>query len=225
MGAQIATNSCKEANAMQAEAASCSRRRINGVSWIAFVVTAAALIFLNLDGYHNEYPRLDSFGSEPPTINWTHGWPLRAFGRSSIYIPSAGISAPTPRVIRGNNYAISSRWPFDGVPIAYVYPLALAADVLLFVTLCAGTLWSASRMGNKLQLRLRFNLKLLFALVTVVAVVLAFQVPAKLPRQFLQYTAEIICGFALLVVVCKGARTVVECLRAKFNAKPVLHCD
>src|SRR5262245_26174493 len=92
-----------------------SNRYDIGLSSLAALVVAGALVFLNLDGYHNEFPILDSFDDEPPAINWTHGWPLRCVVRSSIYATAQGISAPTPTSMAGTvgkEIGVSSRWPF-----------------------------------------------------------------------------------------------------------------
>ena len=52
-------------------------------------IVAGALLFANADGYHNEWtlhPNASGrFFAEPPTINWTHGWPVCFVIRHGIY--------------------------------------------------------------------------------------------------------------------------------------------
>ncbi len=172
------------------------------VSCFAGLIISGPLIFLNLDGYHIGLPWLKDFNEEPPNINWTHGWPWRFMGRSSIYSTASGISAPTPASIAGtvgNEIGITSRWPFDEAPISYFVWRAMLADVAFLIVLTVGTVFAVRRFAG--HLRVHFGMRSLLIVMTAVAGVLAFQLPSRVPRQVPEVAAMLLIAIAILLII------------------------
>src|SRR5262245_1803899 len=77
---------------------------------VALVLTAAALLLENLDGYHNHFG--GDYSEEPPVINWAHGWPANCLVRTSI-LARTGLKPGIRIVPAGTVESYTSRWPFD----------------------------------------------------------------------------------------------------------------
>jgi hypothetical protein len=164
----------------------------------------ASLTFLNLDGYQNEPFGPRNFYSEPPDINWTHGWPYVCMGRLSL---SAG-----PLMMKVVQPSITSRWPFEGTPATYFYAKPLIADILIGVVSVTTTLWSFSYLGRRWSLH-RFSLKFLFVLITAIAVAFALWRPDFASR-FVQYRIAItILAAAAVVAIVASIHVVGDRLR------------
>ena len=106
---------------------------------VGAVVMLLALAFLNLDGYHTHlYTPWGSgdFFAEPPTINWTHGWPCCFMIRSGIYSVAAGKGV---RVVSFfGESGVYSRWPTDNAPVSRFGVPPLLLDVAVGLVLVLG---------------------------------------------------------------------------------------
>ena len=120
-------------------------------------------------------------------------------GRPSVFAKSAGIASPIPASLVGSDMGLTSRWPFDSVPVSYFRPYKLVVDVLLLIALVLGTAHGTYCLFGKAAIRMHFGLRFLFGLMTLVAVLLVFVLPAALPRQVIQHVAESIIALSIAV--------------------------
>jgi hypothetical protein len=181
---------------------------------LATLIVAATFLFLSLDGYHNGivvgWNGSLNFYGEPPFINWAHGWPCHFLVRRSIYDRTVGKGPPNPRSMPTEQLGYYSRWPFDEAPITLFRALPLAIDAAVFAFLLAGTWLGAAELSRLFPLRFRFSVKSLLALTTLVAVVLALQLPSRLPRYAFQYAAFVVIAVSAAVAIGGYAASVVR---------------
>jgi len=155
---------------------------------VAVVLTCAALLLENLDGYHNDFG--GNYRGEPPIINWTHGWPFIAVVRSSISRGS----------IRNKPLDYTSRWPIDDASVSRVYFVRLVIDLAIAFALVVGAGWAAQVWAMRMPVPNQFGLKTAFALLTLSAVITVVAMPlSRLEslRFILHYSALTIIAFAL----------------------------
>ena len=181
--------------------------RALGWHWLAAATVVAALLFLNLDGYHLGYvitfQGRGDFHAEPPSINWCHGWPFTFMIRRSI-------EGPMPD---GSDIEFS-RWPVDGAPISRFHFAPLLLDVAIFLLLVAGVWFGGRRAFCGLPgLRCRFSVRHLFWITLLVSVALTLNL-YKAPRQVLQYFVLALVALAVLVVVYGLAVAVRDWIRS-----------
>ncbi|EMI47418.1 hypothetical protein [Rhodopirellula sp. SWK7] len=200
--------------------ANTKRRESNGVRLLACVAVAIAFVFLGVDGYHTGWNATmpgdhgDFFG-EVPFINWTHGWPFNFCVRASVYPLASGPGMPNPRSFSGD-IGSYSRWPIDNAPVSAFHLHVLILDIGILGCLLAGT-WFA--IGKRSAVRLRFGIRTLLALSTLVALLAAFRVPLHQLRYPYQIVAYAIVAAATLFSAAILFRTLVTLTRS--NIEPV----
>ena len=123
---------------------------------------AASLAYLNLDGYQKHLvgyfgPNTGirgtgNFTGEPPDINWVHGWPIGCAVRNSVR------QWPSQQIPWKAGFASTSRWPFDGTPVAFWSPFAACIDLGFGVLAGVGTFVCANSVASILQLRVQFKI-------------------------------------------------------------------
>jgi hypothetical protein len=159
---------------------------------IGGLIVLATLVFLNLDGYHNEPFGPGGFYEEPPDINWTHGWPFVCMGRLSV--------GTGPLMLSSVQRTITNRWPFDDAQVTYVYRRYLYSDIAIVVVSVVATVWGINRLVRRLRARRRYGLRSVFVLTTIVAVIAAFGAP---------YLASRIIQYRIAIAILATANTVV----------------
>ena len=181
------------------------RRALHWLTGVAALLTAAALLLENLDGYHNHFG--GDYRAELPNINWTHGWPFTCFVRMS---PAGLTQTDLDRGFRtypaGQPRFYTSRWPFDGTPIYIVYRAWLVLDVALAVLLLLGICWATQTWATWLRIPNQFGLKTAFILLTLSAAATSAAIPLSyLPsaRFILHYAALTIIAFALAATLAR----------------------
>jgi hypothetical protein len=190
-------------------------KRIRFPSLLAIIgglIVFATLTFLNLDGYHNEPYSPGGFSEEPPNINWTHGWPFVCMGRGSV--------GTGPLMVRVVQMTLTSRWPFDGTPVTYLYRNALCADLAILVASVAATVWGINSLVRRSSKRLSYGLRFLFVLMTVAAVA-SIGLPYLASRLIQYRIAMAILALAAGIVILATAQLGIKRLRQPYDDFPI----
>lgn len=192
-----------------------------GVLPTAFALcVCAALVFVNLDGYHlhlaafpatSRNPNFKSssrfegpgdFSAESPYINWVHGWPIASFIRPGHY--SVGRRGQFPLATSSGPREDYSRWPFDDAPIEFYSMSALVLDGLLMFGSTGGAYLVTRRLMRRFKISDSYSLASLLALMTAIAPVIAF-------RSYIFNNRYILEALAFMVAVCGVIMLAVEC--------------
>ena len=148
----------------------------NGLASLIGLLVLAGLVFLNLDGY--QFEPCGYFGSpvgllgpnnftgEPPTSNWVHGWPVGCAIRLCIEPPSHAIQS-TRQLIT------TSRWPLYGPSPSFFSALALGIDIAIGAIVAAGAYLGSNRIFSRLGWRLKYGIRSLMVLTTLVGITIA----------------------------------------------------
>ena len=199
------------------------------IPFVGAAVVTLGLLFANLDGFHDPLTH-KHFGvidvvTEPPHINWAHGWPFAWVLRHHTDLPKPGvfgfanpIGGPVPSVLPGRVAVIaepsrSSRWPFDTARARLLHWWRLLADIVI----CAGIIWGSYRGIHMIQhrfgLRVQFSLRQLMLVVLIVSVCMSFR--NQINWQYVvfpRFSFAVVFGGGLLTTL-----TLASGVRAQFN--------
>ena len=182
---------------------------------LATLLVLGSFAFLNLDGYQlhlvSPWGGVGEMTGEPPTHNWTHGWPVAFAVRSSIYSVNAGRGVVVASFIGG--HGLYSRWPIDESPIAAFSGIAATIDLLLLFALAFGAYVGTRTIAGYIGIRLRFRLRTLFACMFAFAILLAFR-DWLFPSRFV---IELLAG----LVIAYGTGVSVIAIAWRFRRSPV----
>lgn len=194
-----------------------SQQGWNASGILGAVAVTLALLFTNLDGYQTHLLSPGGPGDiheEPPVINYCHGWPACFLVRCSNYSETLGKGHAVPQnlTITGP-VGLYSRWPVDSAPVFYFSGAWLAVDVGIFVLLGVGTAFGLQPVDAWLRARLRFSIRAMFILTTIVAIVVASGLWQTVSRLWLQYAALGV----ILAGVCLSLFAVASLVRARIR--------
>lgn len=166
-----------------------SKRRSRFIPLVGATTVTLGLLFANLDGFHDPLTH-KHFGfveyvTEPPFINWAHGWPFAYVLRHNTDSAKPGVIGFTNPVVVGGPLqgyvgvaatpSRSSRWPFDSARFRVLHWWRLLADIGVFI----GIIWGSYRGLQFLQqlpgLRLQFSLRQLMLAMLLVAIWASFR--------------------------------------------------
>jgi hypothetical protein len=147
----------------------------SGLPAVMALFVIISMIFLNMDGYHlhliSPWSGPGDVTSEPPEINWVHGWPIGFAVRSSIYSQQRGKGVPVQSI--AGRAGLYSRWPIDEAPIAVWSWAAAIADFAICGFVVCGAFAGSRSLASHFGWKLRFTMRSMMLVVTIISIAIA----------------------------------------------------